>query len=316
MKHHILVATDERLSPALLEALRAQGAEAAFAEDGWQETAFPPEAVDAVIGRQILDRWTAEAFPNLRFVQVMSAGLDHVPVDDLRRRGILLANGRGLLSPYIAEWILAQVLDSTRCLDYFKARQRAHEWVGFRVEAPVITLLDKTACIVGPGSIGRAAAHRLKAFGMHVIAVNRSPVRDCPDIDETYPLDRMEEALARSLVVAVTIPLTPETTRLIGPRALDAMGDDAIFLNCSRGAVVDEAALIERLRRGKFRRAALDVFEREPLPADSPLWDFPNVVVSPHESPRADGQEARRERFALENLYRYLRGEIPENLIR
>lgn len=306
---NVIVSTIEGWGPEAIERFRAFGVNAAFAEDGWQESFCRPEDIDIIIGRQLVEKWPQEIYTNLKYIQVMSAGLDSVPVDELLARGVLVSNGRGLYSSYISEWILAQVLDSCRNLDYFKEVQREHKWMRHAMDNSNIALEGRTVSIVGPGSIGRAAAKRFKGFDMHVIAVNRSVITDCPYIDETVSLENRTEAFERSDVVVVTIPLTPETRGIIDAKSLDSMRDDAIFVNIARGGVVDEPALIERLEKGKFRRAALDVFAREPLPADSPIWDFPNVTVSPHDSSHAVGLDERRLQFACDNLSRYLKGE-------
>lgn len=314
MSYNILVSPDEGFNNSIIDDLKYAGANAAFASDNWEESFCSPEDIDVILGNRVLEKYPLEMFPNLKFLQVMNAGMDNIPVEAIHDRGIMLSNGRGLLSPYIAEWILTQVLCSAKCTEYFKEKQKEHEWVRGNVEAPVITLVGKTACIVGFGSIGQETAKRLKAFGMRVIALNRSPIQFSEYIDESYSLPEKKLALSRSDVVAITIPLTKDTENLICKEALGAMKDDAILINASRGAVLDEDALIELLFEGKFRRVALDVFQTEPLPKDSPLWDFENVVVSPHESPLADGLNEKRQEFATENMIRFIQGEEPWNL--
>ncbi len=175
------------------------------------------------------------------------------------------------------------------------------------------TLEGKTLCVVGTGSIGRAISSRARPFGMRVIGVKRTVREGDPArayADELYPTEGLHEALGRSDYVALALPGTPETEGLLDGEAIAAIKPGAYLANVGRGKVVDEAALVEALREGRLSGAALDVFEVDPLPQESPLWEIPNAIISAHTTDVVPDliNDAQTELFC-ENLRRYLAGE-------
>ncbi len=314
VRMNILISNEEGLSSNIVKALSELGANASFSYDGWEDSFCKASEVDVILGNKVIEHWPLDIFSNLKFIQVLNAGMDNVPVKEIKERGILISNGRGILSAYIAEWIMAQILNSTKCIDYFKEKQREHVWIRGNVEAPVISLQGKKACIVGMGDIGKETAKRLHAFEVNVIAVNRSQIKDNPFVDECFLLKDRRVAFSKSDVIIVTMPLTEDTENLLDRDSLEAIKDGAIFINVSRGALVDEKALIDLIKQNKFRTVALDVFRVEPLPNNSELWDLKNVIISPHEAPLAENIDIKRENYALQNLTRYVKGEMPINL--
>jgi len=184
-------------------------------------------------------------------------------------------------------------------------------------EAHTDTLYGKTLCIVGMGNIGRAVAERARPFGVRVVGVKRTVREDDAAwdyADELYATRDLHPALQEADYVVVTLPGTPETYRLLNAEAISAMKPGAYFVNVGRGKVVDEGALIEALKSGQLSGAALDVFEEEPLPRESPLWVLENVIVSPHSTDNVPGltNELQTELFC-DNLRRYLNGEPLRN---
>ena len=239
-----------------------------------------------------------ERFTSLRVIQLTSAGLDRVPLDDIRARGIALHNAAGVYSVPMAEFAVCGILQLYKQSRFFAANQAQHKWEKHR---GLLELSGKRVCILGCGDVGREIAKRLKAFGCRITGVNRT-VRVLLDFDELLPLDKLADAAAACDILVCCIALTPETRGIVSDEIFDRLHDGVIFVNIARGALADEAALTKWLQNGGC--AVLDVFEEEPLPESSPLWDMENVVLTPHNSFVGEENRARlweriKERFAL-----------------
>ena len=204
--------------------------------------------------------------------------------------------------------LLAFTKDLARLLDDKAQRRWAHY--------PTAELRGKTVLVVGLGSIGAEVGRRARAFGMTVIGVNRSGARPAGAYDRIAKVDDLRQLLPLADAVVLSLPSTPETRGLIGAEAIGAMKQGAIFVNVGRGAVVDEPALVAALQQGRLCGAALDVFATEPLPADSPLWGLPNVLISPHTAALSVLENERLVDLFCENLRRYLSSEELANRIR
>jgi phosphoglycerate dehydrogenase-like enzyme len=183
------------------------------------------------------------------------------------------------------------------------------------VESPIRELNEATAGIVGLGGIGRAVAHRAAALGMTVVASRRGG-GDGPDgVEVLHGEGALHQLLPRADYLVITVPLTAETEGLIGARELAMLPDGAVVINVARGAVLDEEALIHALRSGRLRGAGLDVFAREPLPDDSPLWTLPNVLVTPHVSGASHRFWRRQTELIVQNIRRYAAGQPLRNTV-
>jgi len=242
--------------------------------------------------------------PRLRVVQTISAGVDwvlpHVPP------GVTLADARGVHDVAVSEWVLTALLTSVKRVPELWERQQAAAWEGGLRPGE---LWGQTVLILGYGSIGRAVEARLAPFGVRVLRVARRPRLG------VQTLEALAELLPRADAVVLLLPLTPATRRLVDADFLARMKPGALLVNAGRGALVDTAALLEALRSGRVR-AALDVTDPEPLPADHPLWRAPGVWITPH---LAGSSPRLRERgFALvrAQVARYLRGEPLFNVVR
>ena len=277
---------------------------------GWDPRSFdgapPPDA--------LLDCWAGPTrivaalrkAPGIRWIHARSAGLDHVLVPEVVAHPALLTNGRGAFSPALAEFVLAALLFFAKDLRRLVAQQAAGAWEPFDMER----LEGRTVGIVGYGDIGRAVAARLQPLGVEILAMRRRPglsARD-PLVKETLPPERFLELVTRSDDVVITLPLTPETHGLVGRDAVAAMKRTTVLVNVGRGPVVDEGALVEALEQGRIRGAALDVFETEPLPAESKLWRLPNVLLSPHCADHVPRWVDGGMRVFLRQLERFRRG--------
>lgn len=272
---------------------------AAGAEIGWLDLQNP-----ASVGRAIA------AGADLKWVSTIFAGLDAFPLDLMRERGTVLTNGVGINTVAVAEYALLAMLSCAKALPMVIRAQDRREWLP---DSPgKIELLDSHALILGYGAIGRAIGDRLKAFGVTVTGVRRSPDGEGGVIGP----DDWRPRLANYDWIVLTAPATAETKALIGAEELAAMKRDAWLINFARGTLVDQPALIAALQGRKIAGAFLDVVDPEPLPADNPLWSMPNVTLSMHASGRAQSRMFQRSgALFLDNLARYRSGQPLVNQV-
>lgn len=257
-----------------------------------------------------------EQAPRLEIISTISVGVDQFDVDYLTRRGILLANTPTVLTETTADTVFALMMASARRIVELAEFVKAGKWTSSIGESLYgMNVHSKTIGIVGMGKIGCAVARRAHfGFGMNVLYYNRSPV---PDAEAAFGAKAasLDTLLSQSDFVCVLLPLTSATERLIGRREFALMRPDSIFINASRGRIVDEAALIKALQEGRIRAAGLDVFEREPLSADSPLLKMENVVALPHIGSATYETRLAMAELAVKNLRAGLRGERPPYLV-
>lgn len=241
--------------------------------------------------------WVVRTAPNLRFLQCTYAGAGQqirrarLTAAELER--VMFASGSGVHATPLAEWSLFGILAFTKGLPRLARDQRARRWDHY----PVDELPGKTLLVIGLGAIGREVARLAGAFGMHVVGVRRENS------------NRIRDLVGDADAIVITLPLTEETEGLIDRDTIERIKEGAILVNVGRGAVADEEALVDALRSGKLRGAALDVFAEEPLPASSPLWELDNVILSPHTAALSVKENERIVELFAENLRRYLAGE-------
>jgi phosphoglycerate dehydrogenase-like enzyme len=271
-----------------------------------------PEA-DVLVVSGLWRNALLERAPRLRWIQAIGAGYDQFPLGELRRRGVRLTSARGVNRNAVSEHAMAMVLALARRLPEARDNQRRHVWRSMITDIPrrEDELGGKTLGIVGMGHIGSRTAALAKAFGMRVVATKRDPVTFAGPADEVWPARRLDDLLRQSDYVVLHCPLTDETRGLICREALAQMKPPAYLINVARGAVVDEPALVETLQSGGIAGAGLDHFWDEPLRPDSPFWDLPNVIITPHTAGETQQYEANVLDILLENLDRLERGE-PE----
>lgn len=238
----------------------------------------------------------------LGWLHSIQSGVDQFPFDELESNDIVLTNSTGIHTDSVGETVTGYMLMFARLLHRYRWSQRDRVWDRPNWNEPY-TLEGSSLCVVGLGTLGVAVAERASALGMDVSGVKRTvePVRG---VDRVYPPDELETAIADSRFVALAVPLTDETRRLIGNRELETMRQDACLINVSRGHVVDQDALVEALRAEEIAGAALDVFETEPLPSESPLWEMENVIVTPHTAAHTRDYYARVGEILRDNLSR------------
>lgn len=234
------------------------------------------EAIVALGTHRVFDEQLLQWVPGLRWIQALTTGTDAVTSLKSLNPDVVLTTNTGIHGPQMSEMTLMHMLNLTRKASTMWDNQRQGKWV----RLPQIRLCDKTAVIVGVGSITEALAPRLKALGMKVHGVSATR-REVPGIDRMHSREALEEAAALADFLVIMVPLTPENTKLISAKVIAAMKPDSYLINMARGAVVDEEAMIAALRAGKLAGAGLDTATKMPLPEDHPLWHVPNVLISP-----------------------------------
>ncbi len=272
-------------------------------------------AADAEVILGIVPRALFEAAPNLKWVHAIASGVDMFLYPEFVESDVLLTSEKGLVGEHLADHGFGLLLMLTRQLAT-ALRYGADSW-NHRPEMRFqeIELTGETMGIFGFGGTGRAMAKRAAAFGMNVIALDRDPVPGSDEVQEVWGPDRFDQLLQASDVLSVCCPLTPETKDLFDERAFSLMKQKAFLVNVTRGEVMVEDALVSALQTGEIRGAALDVAPREPLPADSPLWTMPNVVMTPHTAGASQFRAKRNIDRFVSNLEKLVRDEPLEGVI-
>jgi phosphoglycerate dehydrogenase-like enzyme len=251
----------------------------------------------------------ARRAPKLRWIQMTCAGVEHIAPFDWLPEHVIVTNNSGVHAERHGEFALSAILMLNNSIPFIAANQRTSRWQA-RFSSPVA---GKTLAVIGVGHIGGRAAQHAKQLGMIVLGVRRTGQAHA-HIDEMFRLDELDQVLPRADFVLVTLPLTPATRNVIGRSELALMREGAGLANLGRGATVDYIALADILASGRLSGAVLDAFEEEPLPATSPLWATPNVLISPHCS------SSDPERYipmtldlTFQNIERILQGEVLLN---
>jgi phosphoglycerate dehydrogenase-like enzyme len=270
---------------------------------------------DVAFGK-IYGSWIKD-LPNLCWIHVTTAGVDrlstHAP--EIKARSLIITNSAGVHAIPISEHVMAMILSLSRDIQRSIRRQIRHQWIN-RDHWDHITEVNGTRMgIIGAGRIGQMVAKTAKALNMEVIGTRRCPKDPVPFVDKIYGPDGLKDLLSSSDWVVVAVPLTSETEGMIGESEFKAMKKSAFIINIARGKIIQEKALIQALQKGWIAGAGLDVFEKEPLPEDSPLWDMENVVITPHHAGVSPRHMSRRFGIFIENLKRYQAGDILINTV-
>lgn len=248
--------------------------------------------------------------PRINWIMTVGAGVDSVLPNPGLRQECIITNARGIHAPQISEHVLGVILALALRLPVHVRNQTESVW---QMKSHMI-VAGKTLAVLGLGSIGREIARKANCLGLRVIGIKKNPA-PVDYVERVYGPDDLHQVLGEADFVVLVVPLTPETRGMIGKAELEAMKPEAFLINISRGAVVVEQELVEALQNGRIAGAALDVFEKEPLPPESPLWKMENVIVTPHNAGiRPDYTEAVSKLFC-DNLVRYLSGEPLLNVV-
>ena len=256
------------------------------------------------------------ASKSVKWIQVISSGVGQLPfVPALYARGVKIASATGSNAEPVAQTGFTGLLMLARGFPGYVQGQHKHEWRPMRGAALPHDLRGQTVLIIGVGAVGTVFASYARAFGLKVIGVRRSPIKPDDPVDELHPPSRLRELLTRADWVVITCPLTTETQNLIDADAFKRMPRGARLINIARGEVVDEAALIGAIQSGHLAGAVIDSFRQEPLPMDSPLWDLPNVIITPHNASASRGNEKRCADMFIANFGHWVRGEAMFNVV-
>jgi phosphoglycerate dehydrogenase-like enzyme len=251
--------------------------------------------------------------PKLKWLHVFNAGVDHPIYTEMLSRGVRLTTSAGTAAVPIAQTAITALLMLARNVPRWLAAQRERRWEPMRPPDAPRDIAGQTMVLLGVGHIGREIARLARALGMTVIGVRRSPGQSDDPVDEMHAPERLPEVLPRADWLIIAAPLTAETRGLIDTKLLARLPVHARVINVARGEIIDEPALVDALRTGRLAGAYLDVFQEEPLPASSPLWDLPNVLVTPHNAGAALGNDERIYQMFHENFVRWQRGETLLN---
>ena len=313
---YFLILRDETFRKDHLERIREAAPEAEIVvvksrEDWTEEISRKCASFDIFLG-VLLDAWI-DKLPNLKWAQLASAGADRILKSPaVIGREVVITNASGVHAIPISEHILSLMLAFARNLPKHMRSQLAGKW---ERRGEITELEGTTVGLVGVGKIGEKTAEKAKALNMKVLGVRRNPERSSPFVDKMYGPEGLREMLAKSDWVVLTAAGTKETDGLIGDPELAVMKSSAVLINIARGSLIREEALVRALQEKRIAGAGLDVFEAEPLPADSPLWTMPNVIITPHVAGGTPFYVDRLMDIFVENLKRYQAGETLINVV-
>jgi phosphoglycerate dehydrogenase-like enzyme len=293
-----------RRAPALLDRIRVTFGMGA---DGFDDAV---RAADVLVAYQFPHRGLAAKAPRLRWIHEIGAGIDHLLPLDWLPAGAILTNSSGVHAPRAGDFVACALLMLNNLIPRHVTSQRLHRWDQVFNDP----IAGKTLLVIGVGVMGGEGARRARQLGLRVLGVRRS-ARAHPHVDRMYRLDQLAAALEQADFVLVTAPLTSETRGLIGRQELDRLKPTAGLINMARAGVVDYDALMDRLNHDRLSGAILDVFEPEPLPGDSPLWECRNLVMTPHVSSDALNYTERMLQIFAGNFRRFHDGRPLRNVV-
>jgi phosphoglycerate dehydrogenase-like enzyme len=269
---------------------------------------------DALIG--VLNEDLVRAGKRLRWIQVLSAGVDRYRYPELVDSDIVLTNAKIIQGANVGDHAMALLLTLSRGVHHAIRKKDWDRGHYYGQKRGPIELEGKTALVVGLGGIGTAIARRCHGFGMKVVGVDPNQDKGGRDfVESIHPPDALHQVLAKADVVVLAVPLTKQTEGMLGAEELAVMKEDALLVNIARGKVIDTAALLATLEKGKLLGVGLDVTDPEPLPPEHPLWSFDNVVITPHIGGASDRLWERRMQLVEENLRRFVAGEPLRNVV-
>ncbi|WP_214882263.1 MULTISPECIES: NAD(P)-dependent oxidoreductase [unclassified Exiguobacterium] len=293
-----VLVTGMRLSLNQKEQLEQIGCKVTMLEQESDISLQDVTKVEVLVCQNIFAYRQVEEFPQLKIVQAVSAGLDRLPLEELKERGIEVYNAGDTYAAPMAEWIIWQLLDFMKHGASLREKQSNRKW---EKERRLLELTGKTVTLLGVGHVSEAIATRLRPFGVRLIGVGHRE-KVVSFVDQYVLMNELRDVLRESDVIILALPLTEDTYHLINEETLEVMKEDAILMNVARGAIIDETALVSVLKEGKFFGVSLDVFASEPLPSDHPLYDFDWVSISPHNSYVSDQVNDRLFSNILSNL--------------
>lgn len=282
--------------------LEKMGLQIQFMQDEKGDTNIDFSEIEFVICNSLFLYHDIKKFKKLKVIQLTSAGLDRVPLEYIKEHNISLYNARGVYSTPMAEWTILKILEIYKDSKRFWKQQEEHIW---EKDRNILELNEKIATIVGYGSVGYEIAKRLKAFNVKINIVDLKQKKD-EYVDKSYLIEDLDIAIKESDIIILTLPLTKETEGLINKEKLLLMKKESILVNIARGKIINESDLLEVLqaKQKNFSGIILDVFDNEPLDKNSKLWNFENVIVTPHNSFIGENNRERLFEIIKQNIER------------
>ncbi len=315
MEHLTLLVVGDPHNPVMRMMERLEGVSVHISNDAAELEKLAPDA-DILLNTLFAGALFRTAFPKatkLRWAHTLATGVDGFIFPELKASPVPLTNARGAFKRSLGEYVVTAMLYFAKDLRRLLRQQAANVWEPFEVEE----LNGKTLGIIGYGEIGRAAAERARPFGMRILALRRRPEISAADplVDGVYGPSQLNELIAQCDYLMLSTPHTPDTDGMIGVQQLALLKANAVLINVGRGAVIDEAALIEILEEKRIRGAALDVFQKEPLAPGHPFYRLENVLLSPHCADRHEGWLALSMEIFLRNFAKFQNGQALENIV-
>ena len=297
--------------PEKMNAIKDLGYELVYVDESEVSNLDRISNIEALVCYNPFEKLDISKLKQLKWIQLSSIGIDQVPKSKVSDHNIVVTNNRSGYSIPMGEWIVMKILELLKNSKELYQKQSERKW---KMDTSILELYNKTVCFVGTGSIASEAAKRLQGFDVNIIGINTTG-RKTKYFNDCYPMAELNQALVQSDVVVLSIPSTKETYHLINENTLKMFKKGACLINISRGNVINESALIDALKTGTLRGAALDVFEEEPLSPDSILWSLDNIIITPHNSWISEMRNERRYDIIYNNLKRYITGEKLMNIV-
>ncbi len=294
-----------------LDRIRALGYEVEVIHEKKIENSSAVNEAEILVCYNPFERLDISKMNNLKWIQLSSVGFDQLPADKAVNQRITVTNNRGGYSKPMGEWIVMNILEIYKNRKKQYRNQMGKVW---KMDSSILEIVGKKVAFLGTGTIAQEAAKRLQGFETKIIGFNTSG-HSTPFFDACYPMSTLEDRLADLDVVVVTLPSTDITHHFIDAERIALMRDDSVLINVSRGSNIDEKALIDALKSDKFLGVALDVFEKEPLSEDSPLWSIERVYLSAHNSWVSQMKNDRRFELIYRNMKQYANKEPLENTV-
>jgi phosphoglycerate dehydrogenase-like enzyme len=269
------------------------------------------EDIDVLVCYDPFDNVDITKLNNLKWIQLSSIGIDQVPKRAVLDMGITVTNNKSGYSIPMGEWVVMKALELLKNSRSFYKKQEEGHW---KVDTSVLEIYNKTIVFVGTGSIAQESAKRFQGFGVKIVGVNTSG-RNVQYFDECHAFNEIDEVLKQADIIVLALPHTEKTHHLFDIDRFKLFKPSSYLINISRGSIINEDDMVEALKKGIIAGAALDVFEEEPLPQDSPLWQLDNVIVTPHSSWISEMRNERRYNIIYENLKHYIKGEQLKNIV-
>lgn len=268
--------------------------------------------VEVLVTFKVFEHVSLDKFPKLKWIQLTSMGFEQVPKEEVLEKGITVTNNKNGYSIPMGEWAVLNILELMKNRKEAYKNQQLKKW---SVDHSIQELYKKNVAFIGTGDTAHESVKRLKGFDANIIGVNTNG-RAIDGFDETYSIDELDIVLEKADVVIITLPHTEATHHLFDKKTLEKMNKHSFLINMSRGAIINQNDLIEHLQQGNLSGVALDVFEREPLPNTSKLWDMDRVVITAHNSWISEEIGVRRWNMTYDNFKKYIKGESLVNQVR